>query len=72
MPNSSMIALPDEIIMNKILIIRDKKIMIDRDIETDMIKNKKDIALIFEALKQLLNPPILKRRLIGFNRTENK
>ena len=67
-----MIALPDEIIMNKILIIRDKKIMIDRDIETDMIKNKKDIALIFEALKQLLNPPILKRRLIGFNRTENK
>jgi len=41
-------------------------------IEKDVIENKEDIAMIFEALKQLLNPPQPKRRLIGFNRKDDE
>ena len=35
-------------------------------LEKDVKQNKKDIALIFEALKQLLIPPQQKRRMIDF------
>ena len=35
-------------------------------LEKDVTKNKQDIALIFEALRQLLNPPQQERRMIGF------
>ena len=40
--------------------------------EKDVKKNKQDIALIFEALKQLLNPPMPKRRMIGFIQREEE
>jgi phage regulator Rha-like protein len=36
------------------------------ELEKDVTKNKQDIALIFEALRQLLNPPKQERRMIGF------
>ena len=39
-------------------------------LEKDVKQNKQDIALIFEALKQLLNPPQQKRRMIGFKSNE--
>jgi hypothetical protein len=35
-------------------------------LEKDVTQNKQDIALIFEALKQLLNPTQQERRMIGF------
>jgi len=35
-------------------------------LEKDVTKNKQDIALIFEALRQLLNPPQQERRMIAF------
>ncbi len=34
--------------------------------EKDVTQNKQDIALIFDTLKQLLNPPQQERRMIGF------
>lgn len=40
--------------------------------EKDVKENKKDIAIIFEALKQLLNPQQPKRRMIGFNRKDDE
>ena len=40
--------------------------------EQDVTENKKDIAMIFEALKQLLNPTQPKRKLIGFNRKDDE
>jgi phage regulator Rha-like protein len=40
--------------------------------EKDVKENKEDIAMIFEALKQLLNSPQPKRRLIGFNRKDSE
>jgi len=39
-------------------------------LEKDVKQNKQDIALIFEALKQLLIPPQQKRRMIGFKSNE--
>jgi phage regulator Rha-like protein len=39
-------------------------------LEKDVKQNKQDIALIFEALKQLLNPPQTKRRMIGFKNND--
>ncbi len=39
--------------------------------EKDVTENKEDIAVIFKALKQLLNPPQPKRRKIGFIRGED-
>ncbi|MEI9909400.1 MAG: ORF6N domain-containing protein [Bacteroidota bacterium] len=41
-------------------------------LEKDVKENKQDIAMIFEALKQLLNPPQQKRRMIGFNRKDGE
>lgn len=35
-------------------------------LEKEVTGNKHDIALIFEALKQLLNPPKQERKMIGF------
>lgn len=35
-------------------------------LEKDVKQNKQDIGLIFEAIKQLLNSPPQKRRMIGF------
>jgi phage regulator Rha-like protein len=39
-------------------------------LEKDVKQNKQDIALIFDALKQLLNPPQAKRRMIGFKNND--
>ena len=39
-------------------------------LEKDVTKNKQDITLIFQALKQLLNKPAEKRRMIGFKSTD--
>lgn len=51
----------------------DKDILLKlEEMEKDVKENKKDIALIFEALKQLLNSQLPKRRLIGFNRQEDE
>jgi len=35
-------------------------------LEMEVGSNKADIALIFQALKKLLNPPAVKRKWIGF------
>ncbi len=35
-------------------------------LERKSTKNEEDIQLIFEALKQLLNPPQITRKRIGF------
>ena len=39
--------------------------------EKDVKENKEDIAMIFTALKQLLNPAQPKRKMIGFNRKDD-
>ena len=40
--------------------------------EKDVQENKEDIAIIFKALKQLLNPPQQKRQMIGFKRYDEE
>ena len=42
------------------------------NIQTDVKENRKDITLIFEALKQLLNLLQPKRKMIGFNRKDDE
>lgn len=57
----------------KELLLTHKDILLKLEkLELDVKENKKDIAMIFEALKQLLSPPQPKRRLIGFNRKEEE
>ena len=51
----------------KEMLLTNKDILLKLEqMEKDVKTNKKDIALIFEALKQLLNPPKEPRRRIGF------
>jgi phage regulator Rha-like protein len=45
-------------------------LLVIEKLEKDVKQNKQDIALIFDALKQLLNPPQQKRRMIGFKSNE--
>ena len=57
----------------KEMLLTNKDILLKLEkMEKDVKENKKDIALIFEALKQLLTQPEPKRTLIGFNRKENE
>ncbi len=57
----------------KELILTNKDILLKLEkMEKDVKHNKEDIAVIFDALKQLLNPPQTKRRMIGFNRKEDE
>ena len=57
----------------KEMLLTNKDILLKLEkMEKDVKENKKDIAMIFEALKQLLSPPQSKRRLIGFNRKDNE
>ena len=57
----------------KELLLTNKEILLKLEkLEKDVRENKQDIALIFEALKQLLNPQQPKRRLIGFNRKDEE
>ena len=57
----------------KEMLLNNKDILLKLEkMEKDVKENKKDIAMIFEALKQLLTPPKLKRRMIGFNRKDDE
>lgn len=49
------------------LILTNKEILLQLEkMEKDVTTNKQDIAMIFEALKQLLHPPEKPRKRIGF------
>lgn len=53
------------------MLLTNKDILLKLEIlERDVKENKEDIAMIFKALKQLLNPPKEKRRMIGFKRDD--
>ena len=53
------------------LLLTNKDIVLKLEkMETDVKENKHDIAVIFKALKQLLDPPKLKRKRIGFRPDE--
>ncbi|MCW3109638.1 MAG: DNA-binding protein [Segetibacter sp.] len=55
------------------LLLTNKDILLKLEkLENDVKENKDDIAMIFKALKQLLNPPQQKRRMIGFKRHEEE
>jgi hypothetical protein len=55
------------------LLLTNKDILLQlKKMEKDVKDNKQDIAMIFKALKQLLDPPKQKRRLIGFKREEEE
>lgn len=57
----------------KELLLNHKDILLKLEkMEKDVKENKQDIAVIFEALKQLLNPLQPKGKLIGFNRRDNE
>ena len=49
------------------MLLTNKDILLKLEkMEKDVTDNKKDIAVIFEALKQLLNQPVKPRKRIGF------
>jgi len=57
----------------KELLLNNKDILLKLEkMEKDVKENKEDIAIVFDALKQLLNTPQPKRRMIGFNRENNE
>jgi hypothetical protein len=57
----------------KELLLSHKDILLKLEkMERDVKGNKEDIAIIFGALKELLNPPQPKRRPIGFNRKDDE
>lgn len=57
----------------KEMLLDNKDILLKLEkMEKDVKENKHDIAIIFEALKQLLDPPQSKRRMIGFNRKDDE
>ena len=57
----------------KEMLITNKDILLKLEkMEKDVKENKEDIAMIFEALKQLLNPTQPKRSIIGFNRKDDE
>ncbi len=57
----------------KELLLSHKNILLKLEkLEKDVKENKQEIAIIFEALKQLLNPPQPKRIMIGFNRKDEE
>ena len=57
----------------KELLLNNKDILLKLEkLEKDVKENKEDIALVFEALKKLLNPPQQKRNMIGFNRKDDE
>ena len=57
----------------KEMLLSNKDILLKLEkMEKDVKENKEDIAMIFEALKQLLKPSQPKRRIIGFNREDDQ
>ena len=56
----------------KEMLLTNKDILLKLErMEKDVKENKEDIAMIFEALKQLLSPTQPKRSMIGFNRKDD-
>ena len=57
----------------KEILLTNKDILLKLEkMEKDVKKNKEDIAIVFEALKRLLDPLQSKRRMIGFNRKDSE
>ena len=56
--------------MKEMLLTNNEILLQLEKMEKDVKENKEDIGMIFSALKQLLNQPSPKRRLIGFNRKD--
>ena len=57
----------------KEMLLTNKDILLKLEkMEKDVKENKEDIAVVFEALKQLLNPVQPKKTIIGFNRKEDE
>ena len=57
----------------KEMLLTNKDILLKLEkMERDVKENKKDIAAIFNVLKQLLSSPEPKRRMIGFNRKDDE
>jgi phage regulator Rha-like protein len=55
------------------LLLTNKDILLKLEkLEKDVKENKQDIAMIFEALKQLLDPLKQKRKMIGFKQYEEE
>lgn len=55
------------------LLLTNKDILLKLEkMEKDVKENKQDIAMIFAALKQLLDPPKQKRRMIGFKPNDSE
>ena len=55
------------------LILTNKDVLIKLEkMEKDVKENKEDIAVIFKALKQLLEQPKQKRNMIGFKPNDDK
>ena len=53
------------------MLLTNKDILLKQEkMEKDVKENKENIAMIFQALKQLLNPSQPKRSMIGFNRKD--
>jgi hypothetical protein len=51
----------------KEMVLTHKDILLKLEqMESQVFKNSKEIQMIFNALKQLLNPPQLSRRKVGF------
>ena len=49
------------------LLLTNKDILLKLEkLEKDLSENKQNIAVVFKALKQLLDAPKVKRRMIGF------
>ena len=56
--------------MREIMLTNKDVLLKLEQLEKEVSKNKQDITLIFQALRQLLNKPAEKRRMIGFKSTE--
>jgi len=53
------------------IILTNKDVLLKLEqLEKEVTKSKHDITLIFQAVKQLLSKPAEKRRMIGFNATD--
>src|SRR5215831_3981236 len=56
--------------MREIMLTNKDMLLKPEQLEKDVSKNKQDITLIFQALRQLLSKPPEKRRMIGFKSTD--
>jgi len=56
--------------MREIMLTNKDVLLKLEQLEKEVSKNKHDITLIFQALRQLLSKPAEKRRMIGFKSTD--